>query len=175
MFAQLERAYDAPHIGSPKRPGGTPLGREGHNVGAPKGRTITDDHKAAISAGRAENAAVAAYLDALARPRRRGRPKRKPAELRADLRAVVKALDEPQTALDRLHLIARREALEEALAGDQAAADPRALAEPGFVEHAARYSQRRGITWAAWREVGVPAPVLKAAGIDRNGRDYDHA
>lgn len=29
------------------------------------------------------------------------------------------------------------------------------------------YSDRRGISYAAWREVGVPAEVLKEAGIER--------
>jgi hypothetical protein len=39
--------------------------------------------------------------------------------------------------------------------------------EVGFVEYAGSYGERKGITYAAWREVGVPASVLKAAGIRR--------
>ena len=30
-----------------------------------------------------------------------------------------------------------------------------------------RYAQRKGISYAAWRELGVPADVLKKAGISR--------
>ena len=40
--------------------------------------------------------------------------------------------------------------------------------EKGFVETAKSYSQRKGISYAAWRQVGVPASVLKAAGIPRS-------
>ena len=29
------------------------------------------------------------------------------------------------------------------------------------------YSERKGISYAAWREAGVPAATLKAAGISR--------
>ena len=31
------------------------------------------------------------------------------------------------------------------------------------------YSERQGISYAAWREVGVPPAVLKRAGISRRG------
>jgi hypothetical protein len=40
--------------------------------------------------------------------------------------------------------------------------------EAAFVEAAADYSERKGISYAAWREVGVPAATLKAAGISRS-------
>ena len=45
--------------------------------------------------------------------------------------------------------------------------------EVGFVEYAASYSTRKGITWPAWREAGVSAGVLRErasnarAGVDR--------
>ncbi len=32
---------------------------------------------------------------------------------------------------------------------------------------AAKYAERKGISYAAWRELGVPADVLKKAGISR--------
>jgi hypothetical protein len=35
------------------------------------------------------------------------------------------------------------------------------------VKSAAPYSERKGITYSAWREVGVPANVLEKAGISR--------
>jgi hypothetical protein len=37
-----------------------------------------------------------------------------------------------------------------------------------FTEIAAHYSERRGISYAAWREAGVPAAVLRDAGIGRS-------
>jgi hypothetical protein len=36
-----------------------------------------------------------------------------------------------------------------------------------FIEVAANYSERHGISYAAWREAGVPAAVLRDAGIGR--------
>ena len=36
-----------------------------------------------------------------------------------------------------------------------------------FVKVAASYSERRGITYAAWREIGVTPEVLKKAGVGR--------
>lgn len=40
-------------------------------------------------------------------------------------------------------------------------------AEPAFLEVAAAFGRRKGISYAAWREVGVPAATLKRAGITR--------
>ena len=39
--------------------------------------------------------------------------------------------------------------------------------EAAFVKVAKRFGENRGIGYAAWREAGVPAPVLKKAGIAR--------
>ena len=57
--------------------------------------------------------------------------------------------------------------LTEELAGMGAEVDLGAI-EGAFVEVAASYSKRQGISYAAWREVGVPAAVLKRAGISRS-------
>ena len=40
-----------------------------------------------------------------------------------------------------------------------------------FVDAAAEYSERKGITYSAWRELGVPAAVLKRAGVKRDAPD----
>ena len=40
--------------------------------------------------------------------------------------------------------------------------------EAGFATHAAAYGGRRGISYAAWREIGVSSPTLKSAGIRRS-------
>jgi hypothetical protein len=42
---------------------------------------------------------------------------------------------------------------------------PARATEDHFVDAAYRYGQRRGICYAAWREVGVDAAVLRKAGI----------
>ncbi len=36
-----------------------------------------------------------------------------------------------------------------------------------FIEHAAAFAERKGISYATFREMGVPAAVLKEAGITR--------
>jgi hypothetical protein len=41
--------------------------------------------------------------------------------------------------------------------------------ERAFVDYAREYSARKGITYQAWRSVGVPPTTLKAAGISRSG------
>lgn len=37
--------------------------------------------------------------------------------------------------------------------------------ELAFIEHVKPYSEKKGITYGTWREAGVPARVLKAAGL----------
>jgi hypothetical protein len=39
--------------------------------------------------------------------------------------------------------------------------------EEDFVKAAKNYSERKGISYAAWREAGIDAGVLKAAGLRR--------
>lgn len=47
--------------------------------------------------------------------------------------------------------------------------------EQEFIKVAKSYSERKGITYMAWREIGVPAKVLRAAGVKRNRVDsIDH-
>ena len=40
--------------------------------------------------------------------------------------------------------------------------------EAEFVQHAAAYGARRGISYGAWREIGVSSDTLKSAGIRRS-------
>jgi hypothetical protein len=47
-----------------------------------------------------------------------------------------------------------------------AAVDVKSL-EAAFVKIAKKFSENRGVTYGAWRDAGVPAPVLKKAGIRR--------
>jgi len=57
------------------------------------------------------------------------------------------------------------------LALDNGIDSPRfAALECDFVEHAKSFADQRGITWAAWRDVGVPIGVLARAGIDDETR-----
>jgi len=120
-------------------------------------------------AEKAETRAVRDYLKALeANQPRRGR-KRTPASVQAQIDATNAAMD-GASATKRLALVQQRLDLEAELERLQAAGsiDLSAL-EADFVANAAAYSGKRGISYAAWREVGIPSPVLKAAGIRRAG------
>jgi hypothetical protein len=50
--------------------------------------------------------------------------------------------------------------------GGDAGPDLAAL-EKAFVKHAKSYSDAKGISYSAWREIGVSPSVLKTAGISR--------
>jgi hypothetical protein len=133
-------------------------------MAAPKSK-MTDEHKAALAAGRAEGRAVRAYLEALDQHRpKRGR-KRTPDSVNARLTKIDSELvsADPMTRLslvqERLDLLTELESLTTTV-------DLTAL-ESDFVKSAKGYGERKGISYAAWREVGVSAATLKAAGISR--------
>jgi len=126
---------------------------------------MTDEHKAALAEGRAQGRAVRSYLEALEAHRpKRGR-KRTPESMRARLAAIESTIDgaDPMT---RLQLVQERIDLATAIAAAETTVDLSEL-EDGFVQAAAGYGERKGISYAAWREVGVPAAILKRAGIGR--------
>ena len=133
-----------------------------------KKRTMSDDHKRAITDGREQSRAVAAYLDALETNKpKRGR-KRTPESIDRQLAALDEKLAKAN-AISRLSIIQQRIdllAAREALQGD---VDLSAY-EDQFVAVAASYGERKGISYAAWRELGVPAPILKRAGIGRSAK-----
>ncbi len=126
---------------------------------------LSDEHKAAMAAGRVEGRVVREYLDALRSNKpKRGR-KRTPDSIKAKLASIDEAL---QTAdpLDELRMIQERRDLTAELEAMGTTVDISAL-EAEFVKVAKAYSQRQGIAYATWREVGVEAAVLKQAGIGR--------
>ena len=115
-----------------------------------------------------EVAAVRDYLKALEQNApRRGR-RRTPESVERQL-AVLEGEMEGASVTKRLDLIQQRIDLEADLETLQQAGlvDLSAL-EAGFATHAAAYGGRRGISYAAWREVGVSSATLKSAGIRRS-------
>ena len=115
---------------------------------------------AALAQGRGESVAVKAYLGSLQITKKRGR---RPTPERVDeLQEQAAAEFDP---LKRLELVQKRLDVEKQLAAPTVDVE---VLEDGFVEYAAQYGARKGITYPAWREVGVPASVLKAAGINRS-------
>ena len=126
---------------------------------------MSDQHKAALAEGRNEGRAVKNYLEALQQNRpRRGR-RRTPESITKRL-AVIDAAYAEGSALQQLQLVQERMDLQKELEAMGTKVDLSAL-EAAFVKTAAKYAQRKGISYAAWRELGVPADVLKKAGISR--------
>ncbi len=133
---------------------------------APRKKTpMTDEHKQALAEGRNESRAVKAYLEALQQHRpKRGR-KRTPESIAKQLAAINTALIDA-APLQRLQLVQERMDLNVELEGLSSTVDLSSL-EKNFIKWAKSYSQRKGISFAAWRELGVPAEVLKAADVGR--------
>ncbi len=127
---------------------------------------MSDEHKAALARGRREAAAIKRYLEALEK-RRPGRPITL-ASLAGRLDQVNRRIREETDPLKRVDLMQARIDIEQRIASFEEI-DFAAL-EAAFVECAAEYSDRKGITYSAWREIGVPAAVLKQAGIPRTRR-----
>ena len=126
---------------------------------------MSDDHKAALAAGREEGRAVRHYLEALqAHKPKRGR-KRTPDSIKRRLERIETDL-ESADPLRALQLRQERRDLTTELANVGAKVDLTAL-EKEFVKAAKGYSQRKGISYATWREAGIDAAVLKRAGVGR--------
>jgi hypothetical protein len=134
---------------------------------ARKKRVVTDEHKAAMALGRTEGRSVGAYLEALETHKpKRGR-KRTPESIDKRLADIDRQLNtaSPVKRLsliqERLDLLNERESMGQTV-------DLSGL-EDAFVGSAKTYGDRKGISYAAWRELGVPPAVLKRAGITRAG------
>ncbi|HMQ26692.1 MAG TPA: hypothetical protein PKA98_11950 [Acidimicrobiales bacterium] len=131
-------------------------------------RTMSDSHKAALAQGRAQGRAVRIYLEALESTKpKRGRKRTK--------ESVAKRLEQVEAQLEnadpvkRLQLSQERLDLQAELSAEEETVDLAAI-EAEFVAAAREYGDRKGITYAAWREIGVPAATLKAAGITRSSK-----
>jgi hypothetical protein len=125
---------------------------------------MSPEHKAALAQGRRESRAIKSYLQALG-SRRPGRP-----VTAESVQKRIAAIDDRISAetdpLRQLDLRQEKIDAEETLKDVEAKQDIEEL-EAGFIEVSKSYSERKGISYTAWRQVGVPASVLKQAGIPR--------
>lgn len=128
---------------------------------SPPKRVINTD---ALAEGRERMRVVRAYL--LALPSTPTRKRRDPQELRAEVERVEReradALGD-KDVIGALKLSQKLVDLRTQLSQMEALNLPELEAE--FVRVAQRYSEAQGISYAAWRDMGVPAEVLKRAGI----------
>jgi hypothetical protein len=126
---------------------------------------MSAEHKQALAVGRQEGRAIRQYLDALQAHRpRRGR-RRGVESIQRRLQQIELDLAQAD-ALSRIQLLQEQMDLQSELESRTEAADLTAL-EEGFVQAARGYSERKGISYTAWREVGVQPSVLARAGIAR--------
>ena len=125
---------------------------------------MSAEHKAALVQGRKEAKAIKIYLDALA-SRRPGRPVTRDS-LEKRLASVQARLANEKDTLKQVELHQSRIEIEEALANAGEAIDMSKM-EAEFAQVASAFSDRKGISYGAWRSVGVPAAVLKKAGVAR--------
>ena len=125
---------------------------------------MSQAHKEALAQGRRESKAISNYLGAI-ESRRPGRKVTRES-LEARLAGIDDRIAAEQNPLKRVELVQSKLDSQRALQlmGE---AQNDADVEKGFIENAASYSERKGITYGAWREAGVPAAVLKKAGIAR--------
>lgn len=128
---------------------------------------MSQQHKDALARGRKEARAIKTYLEAL-KARKPGRPVTADS-LKKRLKALNEKLNGSDDPLESVELIQKRIDLENELKRIDEVAHFDEL-EEGFVEHAAGYSERKSITYTAWRELGVPASTLRAAGIPETRR-----
>ena len=130
---------------------------------SPKKPPMSKSHKAALAQGRVEGRIIRTYLDVVeANKPKRGR-KRTIESITRRLAVIKKELTIADT-VTKLRLTQERMDLERELKVKKANADISKL-ETQFVKVAKAYSDRNGITYTAWREIGVGSQVLKRAGI----------
>lgn len=123
---------------------------------------MSQDHKQALLQGRKEAKAIKAYLATL-QQKRPGRPATRES-LEAKLADLTKRVEKSEDPLATVKLIQARIDTKHALEQLSRAEDFDRLTAD-FVANVASYSERKGISYTAWREFGVPAVTLREGGI----------
>lgn len=142
--------------------------RTSRRASTTKVRHISREHVDALTEGRLQRNAIFKYLDALTskkKPRRRS-----VGEVKARIAEVEGLLAQPDN-LDHIERVGLRQERIDLLTE---LAELRAHPEPdleelerGFIAAVGPFSERKGWTYSAWRDEGVPAEVLRKAGIRR--------
>lgn len=128
---------------------------------------MSQEHKDALAQGRREARAIKRYLKAL-ESRKPGRPVTKES-LEKRLVTANRKIESEDDPLKKVELIQTRLDLEDQLSRLEDSANFEEI-ESEFIEHVKSYSERKEITYTAWRETGVPAAVLRSAGVPETRR-----
>ncbi len=128
-------------------------------------RKMTTTHKAALARGREMSTIVDRYLSVVNVPKKRGR-RVSPVALRKRL-AAAEATMKSATGVAKVLAAQEVRDLRARLAETGGEGTNTKSLEASFVKVARQFSVNRGISYAAWRDAGVPAEVLQRAGIAR--------
>ncbi len=126
---------------------------------------MTPAHKAALARGREMSTIVNQYLSAINVPQKRGR-KVAPITLRKRL-VAAEATRRSATGVAKVLAAQEVRDLRARLTETGGDTTNAKTLEASFVKIARQFSDSRGITYAAWRDAGVPAAVLQRARITR--------
>lgn len=155
--AEAERTNKASDARKTRTPRTKPTG------GKSTDRHMTQEHKDAIAEGREQARIVGKYLEALAANKpKRGR-KVTEESLQRQLDNIEGKLADADP-LDKLILLQQKKDLTKKLETKAPEVDLKAL-ETEFIKVAKPYAVRKSIEHSTFRELDVPAEVLKAAGI----------
>lgn len=128
---------------------------------------MSKEHKEALARGRKEARAVKAYLRAIDERGGGRQPSKETLKSRLEkVNEKIEATDDPLKTVD---LLQSKLDLERAMSRVEDR-DNFAEIEKAFVKNVKSYSERKGISYTAWREFGVPAGVLRAGGVPETRR-----
>lgn len=122
--------------------------------------------KAARAQAREDTRIVREYLETCLIVNRRG-PKRTPDRIQSMLATAEVKAETSSDVMAKLMALQEMHNLKAELARTMDAPDHSA-AEAAFIAVGARYAARKGISYQAFRQTGVPAAVLRQAGIRGN-------
>ena len=128
---------------------------------------MSQEHKDALAQGRKEARAIKAYLKTI-EARKQGRSVTKEG-LESRLTRTNEKIEASDDTLKTLDLIQTRLDIQLALSSMEDVENLDQL-EAGFVTYAKSYSERKRVSYTAWREFGVPAAVLRAANVPETRR-----
>jgi hypothetical protein len=128
---------------------------------------MSKEHKDALARGRKEARAVKVYLKAID-ARTSGRQPSKDT-LKSRLEKVNEKIGGTDDPLKTVDLLQSKLDIEKALSRVEEESDFDAV-EADFIKNVKSYSERKGITYTAWREFGVPARTLREAGLPETRR-----
>lgn len=128
---------------------------------------MSKEHKQALAQGRKEARAVKTYLRAIDARSGGRQPSKETLQNRLDkVNEKIEATEDPLKTVD---LLQAKLDIEKAISRTENQDDFEGT-EKAFIENVKSYSERKGITYSAWREFGVPARVLREAGVAETRR-----